>query len=162
VAAERTRRGWSQSELARRAGVTSQLISAGEKGTKPHPSGDTLAGLARAFGISIEELRDRAVTGTPAAPGTPEAYLAALAALGVPPAVLAELVHHAAYIEPQDWEDFVALAQRRAEKKRAAQERQPGRGHPVTEQQGEVRQPDHAPDPPHMAARLTTPQPSRS
>ena len=148
VAAERLRRGWSQSELARRAGVSAQLISAAEQGRKPQPSAETLAGLARAFGITMDELRVAAQLQVPA-PANVDTYLAAFAALGVPPAVLAELADKAQYIEEQDWDNLLAIATRRAEKHRAAQQRQEGRRDHAAHQRPQI-EPDHEPS--HPAA----------
>lgn len=76
ILAERRARGWSQSELARRAGVTRQLVSAVEAGR--HVPGVTAAlALAQALGTSVEELfggpRSGAVVdvlGAPRAVGT--------------------------------------------------------------------------------------------
>src|SRR5215217_7706444 len=56
VKAERERRGWSQSELARRAGLTPQAIGQLERSRRRHPYSETVAGLAQAFGITTEEL----------------------------------------------------------------------------------------------------------
>ena len=111
VATERTRRGWSQSELARRAGVSSQLISAGEAGRKPRPSGDTVIALAQAFGVTVEELRTLAAGTTP----DPAPFLAALRALGMPEDKLQEFVKFAPDLTAFDWAGFVDTARRRHE-----------------------------------------------
>lgn len=51
----RTVHGWSQSELAKRSGVTRQLVSAVESG-RHSPNVTAAIGLARALGVSVEEL----------------------------------------------------------------------------------------------------------
>lgn len=50
---QRAARGWSQSELARRAGLSSVFINLIEQGKRPKPSGATLAALARAFEVEV-------------------------------------------------------------------------------------------------------------
>jgi transcriptional regulator with XRE-family HTH domain len=56
VKAERERRGWSQSELARRAGLTPQAIGQLERSRRRHPYPETVEGLAQAFGVTAEAL----------------------------------------------------------------------------------------------------------
>jgi transcriptional regulator with XRE-family HTH domain len=46
-------RGWSQAELAERAGVAVNKI---EAGTTPNPSQDVVAAIARAFGMTADAL----------------------------------------------------------------------------------------------------------
>ena len=53
----RRRRGWSQSELARKAGISKTRVWTLEQGQLP-PSFPTLRGLAQAFGLSVSELMD--------------------------------------------------------------------------------------------------------
>lgn len=50
----RKRRGWSQEELAKRAGVRRATIHALERGASPRL--DTLAKLAVAFGVKVAAL----------------------------------------------------------------------------------------------------------
>jgi transcriptional regulator with XRE-family HTH domain len=50
----RKRRGWSQRELAERAGVRRATIVALERGGSPRL--DTLAKLAEAFGVKVTQL----------------------------------------------------------------------------------------------------------
>ncbi|RYJ01776.1 MAG: XRE family transcriptional regulator, partial [Actinomycetales bacterium] len=58
ILSERQARDWSQTELARRAGVTRQLVSAVEAGR--HVPGVTAAlALAQALGTSVEQLFGR-------------------------------------------------------------------------------------------------------
>jgi transcriptional regulator with XRE-family HTH domain len=52
----RERRGWSQSELARRAHVRQALLSALETGRQPDTTGSVLRRLARTLGVSIDYL----------------------------------------------------------------------------------------------------------
>src|SRR4051794_15645563 len=56
VKAERERRGWSQSELARRAGLTPQAVGQLERSRRRHPYTETEEGLAQAFGMTSDEL----------------------------------------------------------------------------------------------------------
>lgn len=60
VKTERERRGWSQSELARRSGVTQGHIAQIESGKRQQPNQDTVERLAAAFGTSLAELYQRA------------------------------------------------------------------------------------------------------
>lgn len=48
-------RGWSQSDLAKRAGVTKSAISTYEQGIRT-PSADVLCAFAKAFGVSADYL----------------------------------------------------------------------------------------------------------
>ncbi len=50
----RKRRGWSQGELAKRAGVRRATIHALERGASPRL--DTLEKLAKAFGVKVTQL----------------------------------------------------------------------------------------------------------
>lgn len=60
----RERRGWTQVELARSAGVSRQLVGAVEAG-RHAPRVDAALALARALGVSVEDLFAPAITGTP-------------------------------------------------------------------------------------------------
>jgi transcriptional regulator with XRE-family HTH domain len=57
---EREARGWTQAELAARAGTSAAYIGHLEAGRRKDPRGSILEGLARAFGISIDEVRKQA------------------------------------------------------------------------------------------------------
>ena len=52
----RMKKGWSQSELARRAGVKQGVLSYIECGRTKHPRSDTLAAIAKALGVPVEKL----------------------------------------------------------------------------------------------------------
>jgi putative transcriptional regulator len=52
----RERKGWSQRELARQAGVRHALISELETGKKTDTIGSILKRLARALGVSVDYL----------------------------------------------------------------------------------------------------------
>jgi transcriptional regulator with XRE-family HTH domain len=52
----RERFGWNQSELARRSGVPSQVISRLESGTRTGLTLDVARRLARALGVSLDAL----------------------------------------------------------------------------------------------------------
>ncbi len=57
VKAEREARGWSQLDLAKRAGLkTYQHVSMIERGERQRPATKTIAGLASAFGLSVDDL----------------------------------------------------------------------------------------------------------
>ena len=56
----RKRRGMTQTELARRAGVKQGVISYIESGKTKHPRIDTLIAIAAALGVSVEELTKKA------------------------------------------------------------------------------------------------------
>lgn len=55
----RLKRGWSQSELARRSGVKQGVLSYIESGRTKHPRIDTLSALAAALGVSVNKLIDK-------------------------------------------------------------------------------------------------------
>lgn len=50
--------GWTQAELAKKARVTQALISQLEAGKKASPSVVPLLRIARALGVTVEELVD--------------------------------------------------------------------------------------------------------
>ena len=52
----RLKRGWSQSELARRAGVKQSIISYIENGKTKNPRIDTLSAIATALGVPVGRL----------------------------------------------------------------------------------------------------------
>lgn len=52
----RERKGWSQRELARQAGVRHAIISELETGKKTDTVGTILKRLARALGVSVDHL----------------------------------------------------------------------------------------------------------
>lgn len=52
----RQKKGWTQTELARRAGVKQGVLSYIENGRTKHPRSDTLAAIASALGVSVERL----------------------------------------------------------------------------------------------------------
>ena len=56
----RIKRGISQNELARRAGVKQSVISYIENGRTKHPRIDTLTALAEVLGVSVEKLVKKA------------------------------------------------------------------------------------------------------
>ena len=56
----RIKRGISQNELARRAGVKQSVISYIENGRTKHPRIDTLTALAAVLGVSVEKLVKKA------------------------------------------------------------------------------------------------------
>ena len=76
ISALRQERGWSQTELAKRAGVTRQLVGALESGRNV-PNVTAAIGLAKALNTSVEELFDEPTANvegfldTPLTPGTP-------------------------------------------------------------------------------------------
>lgn len=65
----RIERGWSQGQLAQRAGLTQGHISIIEKGEREKIRGDTAARLASAFSISLDEFMAEVYEGSP-----PEAF----------------------------------------------------------------------------------------
>ena len=56
----RERRGWSQSELARKAGIRQGVLSDIESGKTKHPRVDTIAAIAQALGVPMEKLMKKA------------------------------------------------------------------------------------------------------
>lgn len=56
VARLREARGWSQSELARRSDVSQAFISSLEGGRRGKASTDTAHALARALGVTVDDL----------------------------------------------------------------------------------------------------------
>ncbi|MEI2671004.1 MAG: helix-turn-helix transcriptional regulator [Marmoricola sp.] len=76
ISALRQERGWSQTELAKRAGVTRQLVSALES-CRHVPNVTAALGLAKALSTTVEELfaapanPPETILGAPLATGTP-------------------------------------------------------------------------------------------
>lgn len=58
VAALRNARGWTLRELSERTGVSLSHLSAIENHTRPNPSFETVARVARAFGVPLDTLAD--------------------------------------------------------------------------------------------------------
>jgi transcriptional regulator with XRE-family HTH domain len=56
IRALRRQRGWTQKELLFKSGVDQSLISDLENGKKVGPRIDTMVALARAFGVSVDDL----------------------------------------------------------------------------------------------------------
>ena len=56
----RENRGWSQTELARRAGIRQGVLSYIENGRTKNPRIDTLAAIASALGVSVQKLLKKA------------------------------------------------------------------------------------------------------
>ena len=56
----RIKRGISQNELARRAGVKQSVISYIENGRTKHPRIDTLTAIAAVLGVSVDTLVKKA------------------------------------------------------------------------------------------------------
>ncbi|MBO5968276.1 MAG: helix-turn-helix transcriptional regulator [Clostridia bacterium] len=52
----REKKGWTQTELARRAGVKQGVLSYIESGKTKHPRSDTLGAIAFALGVPVEKL----------------------------------------------------------------------------------------------------------
>lgn len=55
----RRKLGLTQTELARRAGIKQGVLSYIENGRTKHPRVDTLAAIAAALGVSIEDLMEK-------------------------------------------------------------------------------------------------------
>lgn len=102
--AARESRGWSQVELARSAGVSRQLIGAVEAG-RHAPRVDAALALARALGVSVEDLFAPAVADAPEVVWLPEREPVLATAPGQP--VLAARVGNrlvvAPSVGPQPW-----------------------------------------------------------
>ena len=56
----REKKGWTQSELARRSGVKQGVLSDIENGKTKHPRCDTIAAIAAALDVPVEELMKKA------------------------------------------------------------------------------------------------------
>ena len=56
----RQKRGWTQTELARKAGVKQSVLSYIESGKTKHPRIDTLSAIASALGVSVQKLLKKA------------------------------------------------------------------------------------------------------
>lgn len=56
----RQKKGWTQTELARRAGVKQGVLSYIESGRTKNPRSDTLTAIAAALGVSVERLMRKA------------------------------------------------------------------------------------------------------
>jgi transcriptional regulator with XRE-family HTH domain len=160
VKAERRRRAWTQEDLSERADLAIRVIRAGEQGQRLTATTETLGKLARAFGLTIDDLLV-AASGQPLTPQPPEVYLAALRALGVPPDTLADLIALAAAdaIPAEKWREFVAMAQWRLAQEQDARRPQERRRRDAPAQSPADVPPDEpAPGMPDHAPRLTTAQ----
>lgn len=76
--AARKGKGWTQEDLAERAGVRALTVSRHERGASSAPSADTIAAFASALGVTTEYLlhgADLEVTRTPGLPPGLEEYL---------------------------------------------------------------------------------------
>lgn len=56
----RSERGWQQEDLAERSGLSRSTVTHIERGRRVAVSQETLTGLARAFGMGVDELLQRA------------------------------------------------------------------------------------------------------
>jgi transcriptional regulator with XRE-family HTH domain len=56
LAAKRQGKGWSQRELARRAGISHTIVSGAEKGERRSIGTDAARLLARTLGVSVDYL----------------------------------------------------------------------------------------------------------
>ncbi len=52
----REQKGWTQAELATRAGVTPEYVTMLERGARTNPTIETLKRLAKALGVPVAEL----------------------------------------------------------------------------------------------------------
>ncbi|HEX6738528.1 MAG TPA: helix-turn-helix domain-containing protein [Vicinamibacteria bacterium] len=66
IAAKRAERGWTRDEFAERAGLSSSMVEALERGEALRATGHVLASLAAALALPIEDLERAA--------GPPEAH----------------------------------------------------------------------------------------
>jgi transcriptional regulator with XRE-family HTH domain len=71
IAAKRAERGWTQDELAERAGLSPDMVEALEREETLWATRHVLASLAAALALPVEDLEREA--GPPAAPGWPRA-----------------------------------------------------------------------------------------
>jgi transcriptional regulator with XRE-family HTH domain len=69
IAAARAERGWTQDELAERAGLSSDMVEALERGEALWATRHVLASLAAALALPVEDLERAA--GPPEAPRSP-------------------------------------------------------------------------------------------
>lgn len=56
IRGQREQQGWSQSELARRAGISATAINLLENNKRRQPQADTAKRIAGAFGVTVEEM----------------------------------------------------------------------------------------------------------
>lgn len=96
----RKERGWTQEELAGRAGVTQQAVSRVELGGEPGI--DVLTGLARAFKTTVEDLRQRGGLTQPTPPNLTDdldpRFVAKLSELHLTPADRARVLRFAQWL----------------------------------------------------------------
>ncbi len=116
VRTAREKLGWSQSELARRAGLTSGHISQIESGKRPNPRGDVVQALAQTLGISAESFYANQRVMPP--------EVAALQSAGVPDKDLQELAAKWAGLSADDQQ--LALVMVRSMWKRRHKDNPPG------------------------------------
>ena len=100
---ERDRRGWSQNELARLAGLSPAAVSQIETGRRPRPNQDSINRIADAFEMEVAAMYR-------AAYADPVETLEHLRTEGVPPDVLAELEQAAPRLSATQWAIIVAVA----------------------------------------------------
>ena len=58
IAELRKRKGWTQQDLAVRAGLHTQTVSEAERGYRGNPAEETLQALAHALGTSVDDLTE--------------------------------------------------------------------------------------------------------
>src|SRR5215204_2493729 len=86
IKTERKRRGWSQDELARRAGITQGAVSHIEQGRRGEPTYETLKALARVFAYdTVDEMFVAAGLAGAQPPDELDALLERLRQLGYSP-----------------------------------------------------------------------------
>lgn len=137
---ERARLGWSHTELARQSGMPISTVHLIESGARPNPSYVVVGAIARAFGISFEEL-----TGLASAPGT---------ATGLEPPWVGELRTELRALQKSTTEHQLSLsAQMRGLAEALRQSLGLSEGQPLPEaaQDGHARQPKKAPGSPTRA-----------
>jgi transcriptional regulator with XRE-family HTH domain len=100
--AERLARNWTQAELARLAGISPQAVAHYEADRRPTPRGQTLGGLARALGLTTDEVLI-------AVGGAGQTTIEQLRSEGIPAGILSELEHYAPDLLPDDWEMMVEV-----------------------------------------------------
>ena len=128
IAEERKRRQWTQDHLAHLAGVTQGAIGHLERGVRSKATTAALVqGIARAFGVTVEEMMAAASAGVAVGEPIPGDALE-LARLQVPPEIAEKLLHQRPRMTDQHWAEVLQFAADLADRADAERDLQRGAG----------------------------------
>jgi transcriptional regulator with XRE-family HTH domain len=130
VRTERQQRGWSQRDLAERAGIAQTYISGIERGQYTNPSYAVLRGLAQAFELPLDLFLERGQLGggLPAPAAELAALLVECRRLGVPETIIQTVEERAQELPPLEYARLVQDVRRLVARYRALDPAAPERG----------------------------------